>query len=131
MWLPRMNFHTALCCRRDWIKLASTGRPLQFQFERLRCRLKKEFQEILAENAAKPEAEQLPLEFFDIDPDLRTMIEKEVQEEEQRVREEMEYELEKQRLLLAKVKGSVLRLFRSQFLTCCSRACEFVLQQGV
>lgn len=73
------------------------------------CRLKKEFEEILAENAAKPEAEQLPLEFFDIDPDLRPMVEKEIHEEEKRVHEEMADELEKQRLLLAKVRGVASR----------------------
>lgn len=72
----------------------------------MHCRLKKDFEDILAENAAKPEAEQLPLEFFDIDPDLRPMIEKEIKEEEDRVREEMAYELEKQSLLLAKLKGN-------------------------
>lgn len=87
------------------------------------CRLKKEFEEILAENAAKPEAEQLPLEFFDIDPDLRPMIEKEIQEEENRVREEMAYELEKQSLLLKKIRGVAPRRMSSH---ACSKVLETV-----
>lgn len=85
-------------------------------------RLRKEFEDILAENAAKPEEEQLPLEFFDIDPDLRPMIEKEIKEEEDRIQQEMAYELEKQQVLVAKLRGNAAYEWNG-LLTAC--ACLF------
>lgn len=74
----------------------------------LACRIKKEFEQLLAENAAKPEGEQLPLSYFDIDPGMRAMIEEEVRLEEEQVRAEMQHELEKNTILLAKVKAKFL-----------------------
>lgn len=71
-------------------------------------RIKKEFEQLLAENAAKPEGEQLPLSYFDIDPGMRAMIEEEVRQEEEQVRAEMQHELEKNSVLLAKVKAKFL-----------------------
>lgn len=72
------------------------------------CRIKKEFEQLLAENAAKPEGEQLPLSYFDIDPGMRAMIEEEVRQEEEQVRAEMQHELERNSILLAKVKAKFL-----------------------
>jgi hypothetical protein len=63
---------------------------------------------LLAENAAKPEGEQLPLSYFDIDPGMRAMIEEEIRQEEEQVRAEMQHELEKNSILLAKVKAKFL-----------------------
>lgn len=73
-----------------------------------RCRIKKEFEQLLAENAAKPEGEQLPLSYFDIDPGMRAMIEEEIKQEEEQVRAEMQHELEKNTILVAKVKAKFL-----------------------
>jgi hypothetical protein len=63
---------------------------------------------LLAENAAKPEGEQLPLSYFDIDPGMRATIEEEIRQEEEQVRAEMQHELEKNSILLAKVKARFL-----------------------
>jgi hypothetical protein len=71
------------------------------------CRIKREFQELLEENEAKPEAERLPLSYFDIDPEVKDIIEQEIQQQEQLVREEMQFTLEKQSIALAKIKGMV------------------------
>jgi hypothetical protein len=72
------------------------------------CRIKKEFEQLLAENAAKPEGERLPLTYFDIDPDMREIIEEEVRQEEEQVKAEMQHEQEKNELLLSKVKARFL-----------------------
>ena len=72
------------------------------------CRIKKEFQELIAENDARPEAERLDRSHFDIDPEMRDMIEEEIQAAEKVAYEEMRWESEKQRIALAKLKGAAL-----------------------
>lgn len=39
------------------------------------AQIRAEFEKLLAENAAKPEAERLPRSHFEIDPGLREMME--------------------------------------------------------
>jgi hypothetical protein len=70
------------------------------------CRIKKDFHQLLAENEARPEAERLPRSHFNIDPELRDMIEQEIQEAEKAAYEEMRWESEKQRIALVKLKGA-------------------------
>lgn len=82
--------------------------PLTTFTNLLSCRIKKEFEQLLAENTAKPHGEQLPLSYFDIDPGMRAMIEEEVRQEEEQVRAEMQHELEKNSILLAKAKAKFL-----------------------
>ena len=60
---------------------------------------------MIAENDARPEGERLARSHFDIDPELRDMIEAEIQEAEKNAHEEMRWETEKQRVALAKLKG--------------------------
>lgn len=69
-------------------------------------RIKRDFEQLLAENEARPPEERLPRAAFDIDPELRASIEAETAELERAAREEMRWESEKQRLTLAKLKGT-------------------------
>ena len=70
------------------------------------CRIKADFEQLLAENEARPEGERLPRAAFDIDPDLRPTIEAETVAAEAAAHEEMRWESERQRLALAKLKGA-------------------------
>jgi hypothetical protein len=58
----------------------------------------------------RPPEERLPRSHFDIDPELRAMIEAEAAAAEQVARDEMAWECEKQRLTLAKLKGAALMM---------------------
>lgn len=67
-------------------------------------KIRREFEELLKQNAAKPEAQRLPREEFEIDPGLRAMIEEETAKKEEIARKELAWENEKARLMLAKVR---------------------------
>eukprot|EP00798_Chlamydomonas_sp_ICE-L_P007462 gene7462-603_t len=70
--------------------------------------IRTEFEALLSENKAKPEAEKLSRSDFEIDPGLREMIEEETRQREEVARLELAWETEKRRLALAKLKGHFL-----------------------
>eukprot|EP00899_Mesostigma_viride_P010867 jgi/Mesvir1/19782/Mv13079-RA.2 len=96
-------------------KKASTRELLQF--------IRSDFEALLKENEALPEAERLPRSEFEIDPDLRSMIERETAEKCEIARKELAWESEKKALALAKmrrwfldnveVERCVMRAFRA------------------
>lgn len=69
--------------------------------------IRAEFEALLAENAAKPEAERLPRSAFEIDAGLREMVAAETARREEEARLEMAWDTEKRRLALAKLKVGV------------------------
>jgi hypothetical protein len=73
----------------------------------LGCRIKRDFALLLADNDARPEEERLPRSFFDIDPEMKSIIEQESQDAEKAVRDEMRWESEKQRIAIQKIKGEL------------------------
>jgi hypothetical protein len=70
-------------------------------------RIKADFEALLAENAALPEAERLPRSHFDIDPELRGRLQAEAAAAEAAAEAEVAFERERQRLTLAKLKGTI------------------------
>ncbi len=66
--------------------------------------IRSEFEALLAENEAKPEAERLPRSAFEIDVGLREMVAQETARREEVARKELAWETEKRRLALAKLK---------------------------
>ena len=70
------------------------------------CRIKQEFKELIDANAARPPAERLPRSHFDIDPELRQLLQEEAAAAAREAEAEMAFESEKQRMALAKLKGA-------------------------
>lgn len=66
--------------------------------------IRAEFEALLAENAARPEAERLPREVFEIDPGLRAMVAEGAAAREEEARLELAWDTEKRKLALAKIK---------------------------
>ncbi|MEW5304835.1 MAG: hypothetical protein WDW36_007418 [Sanguina aurantia] len=70
--------------------------------------IRAEFEELLAENAARPEAERLPRSEFEMDPGLREAMEAEACAQEAVAAREMAWEGERRRVGLAKLRGFFL-----------------------
>jgi hypothetical protein len=74
----------------------------------LEYRIKREFAQLLADNEARPEEERLPRNFFDIDPEMKQIVESETRAAEQAVHDEMRWESERQQIAIKKIKGGML-----------------------
>jgi hypothetical protein len=74
----------------------------------LEYRIKREFTQLLADNEARPEEERLPRNFFDIDPEMKRIVESETRAAEQAVHDEMRWESERQQIAIKKIKGGML-----------------------
>mgnify|MGYP001188008898 CR=1 FL=1 len=70
--------------------------------------LREEFEALLEANRQAQSDEQLPREAFDVDPDLKNLIEAERAEQLERARNELQWEAERARVALKKIKARYL-----------------------
>ncbi|GMH39549.1 hypothetical protein BSKO_07447 [Bryopsis sp. KO-2023] len=70
--------------------------------------LRAQFEELVAENAARPPGRSFSEDVFEIDPSLKDMIEEQTQEREEIARREMQWDREKKRLALLKLEERYL-----------------------
>lgn len=77
---------------------------MQARIEQLRA----EFEEIVAANARLPPAEQLPRDSFNVDPQLRSLLEEQVAKKVEQTRKELAWITEKKALQLKKLRAYFL-----------------------
>ena len=88
--------------------LAATAERNKDHVRKQVAALREEFEALLEANRNAPKEEQLPREAFDVDPDLKNLIEKERAEQLDRARNELQWEAERARVALKKIRARYL-----------------------
>eukprot|EP00961_Rhodomonas_salina_P179150 2417294-Rhodomonas_salina.1 len=70
--------------------------------------IRKEFEQLQSSNAELPPAEQLGPDEFEVDPELRVLLEQEASSKVEEARKELAWESEKKGIGLAKLKAAFL-----------------------